>query len=210
MASLASNGGCMAETTQTQITPDDPRFGLAHVVSTMRELIDGTSADYFDRSTPCSEFTVKDLLNHANLVMNRIAVIGNGGHWSDVTGESVAMDQGHSEAFAKAAHASHLAWTDASKLEQMYEVPWGELRGAPVLFTYTAELATHAWDLATSTGQVIAIPDDVLHGALVAAKMLPGEGRDDPEFPFDPVVDPGPDAPVLFQIAGWLGRHVAE
>ena len=199
----------MTETTSPQITPEDPRFGLAHVVSSMREIIDGAGADQFDDSTPCPEFTVKDLLNHCNLVMNRVAVIGNGGHWSEVTDESVALETGHGEAFGEAAHATQIAWADASKLEQMFEVPWGELPGAPALFTYTAELATHAWDLATATNQSLEIPDESLHGALVAAKMIPAEGRDDPEFPFDPVADPGPDAPVLLQMAGWLGRKVS-
>ncbi len=194
--------------TDTPMTPDDPRFGFANVTSTVRSLIDGTTAHQHGGSTPCSEFTVKDLLNHINLVMNRVAVIGNGGHWSDVTDESVAQDDGHAEAFAEAAHAVMEAWTDASKLEQMYEVPWGELPGTPMLFTYTAELATHAWDLATATGQPIEIADEMLGGALFAAKMLPAEGRDDPEFPFDPVVDPGEDAPVLLQLAGWMGRQV--
>ena len=200
----------MTETNTPEITPDDPRFGLAQVVSSMRGLIDGVAIDQFDESTPCADFTVKDLLDHCNLVMNRVAVIGNGGHWSEVTDESVAREDGHGEAFGQAAHASMHAWTDSTKLEQLYEVPWGELPGGPVLLTYTAELATHAWDLATATGQSLEIPDEVLHGALVAAKMLPDVGREDPEFPFDPVVDPGSDAPVLLQIAGWLGRQVGE
>ena len=208
MATLLQHYEYMTETDTPEITPDDPRFGLAQVVSAVRGLIDGTTADQHDGSTPCSEFTVKDLLNHLNLVMNRVAVIGNGGHWSEVTDESVARDDGHGEAFAEAAHATMNAWTDSAKLEQMYEVPWGDLPGAPVLMTYTAELATHAWDLATATGQKLEIPDEALHGALVAAKMLPGEGREDPEFPFDAVVDPGEDAPLVLQIAGWLGRDV--
>ena len=195
-------------TNTPEITPDDPRFGFAQVTSTVRGLIDGTEENQLDGSTPCAEFCVKDLLNHLNLVMNRVAVIGNGGHWSSVTDESVAQDSGHGEAFAEAAHAVMEAWTDSAKLEQMYEVPWAEIPGAPLMYTYTAELATHAWDLATATGQEIEIPDDVLGGALMAAKMLPGEGRDDPDMPFDPVVDPGADAPVLLQIAGWMGRQV--
>jgi len=191
-----------------EISPDDPRYGFAVVTSAVRGVIDGTTPDQLGGSTPCSEFTVKDLLEHTNMVMQRVAVLGNGGHWSDVTQESLVQDDGHAETFASAAHDVMNAWTDASKLEQMYEVPWGELPGAPMLLTYTAELATHGWDLAHATGQTIEVPDEVLGGALAAAQMLPAEGRDDPEFPFDPVVDPGDDAPTLLKIAGWMGRQV--
>jgi hypothetical protein len=36
---------------------------------------------------------------------------------------------------------------------------------------------------------------------------LPADGRG-ADVPFDPVVDPGADAPTLLQIAGWMGRRV--
>lgn len=198
----------MTNTDTPEITPDDPRFGFAVVTSTVRELIDGTSTDQFASSTPCSEFNVKDLLNHINLVMKRVSTIGKGGHWSDATDELVALDDGHGEAYGEHAHAIMEAWTDSSKLDQMYEVPWGELPGAPLLLTYTAELATHGWDLSTATGLDFTIADDVLQGALVSIKFVPAEGRDHPDVPFTNVVDPGPDAPLLLQIAGWAGRKV--
>jgi len=37
--------------------------------------------------------------------------------------------------------------------------------------------------------------------------MIPAEGRGE-DMPFDPVVDPGDDAPLLLKIAGWAGRKV--
>ena len=89
-------------------------------------------------------------------------------------------------------------------------MPWGTLPAVPVLLSYVAEIATHGWDLATATGQAIDIDDDHLAPALDVLRFgLPAEGRDDPEMPFDPVVDPGPDAPMLLRVAGWLGRPVA-
>ncbi len=184
---------------------DDPRYGFAVVVDAVGNLIEATPDSALGQATPCSEFAVKDLLEHLILVMRRVAVIGNGGHWSDV--EQQAQDSGWSESFREAAHEVQAAWTDAAKLEAMYEVPWGEIPGVPLMFTYTAELATHGWDLATATGAEFAIDDEVLEGPLMAAKFIPAEGRG-PEMPFDEVVDPGPDAPVLDQLAGWMGRSV--
>lgn len=193
----------------TELAADDPRTGFAVVTDAVGALIEATDGADFARATPCSEFTVKDLLDHLVLVMQRVAVLGEGRHWSEATEELAARESGHAEAFRSAAHDVMAAWTDPATLERMYEVPWGELPGTPVIYTYTAELATHGWDLATATGQTFEVADDHLGGALFAARMLPAEGRDDPMMPFDPVVDPGPDAPLLLQIAGWMGRKVA-
>lgn len=191
-------------------TADDPRFGFATVTEALGKLINTIEAiepSVLGNDTPCSEYAVSDVLDHVVMVMRRVAVIGNGGHWSEI--EQDELGSGWGEAFGTAAHDVMTAWTDPAKLEKTYEVPWGEIPGAPMMYTYTAELATHGWDLATATDQPFSIDDDALGGALMAIKFIPAEGRDTPEIPFDPVVDPGPDAPVLLQIAGWGGRQVA-
>jgi hypothetical protein len=54
------------------------------------------------------------------------------------------------------------------------------------------------------------IDDELLQGALFGVKFIPAEGRDQPDMPFGEVVDPGPDAPALLQIAGWMGRSVLD
>ena len=200
------------ETPQTDapaIKMDDPRMGFAKVTEAVGGLMETVTEDQLGLPTPCPEFSVKDLLEHKVMVMKRVAAIGNGHHWSSVTEEHATMVDGHAAAFRSAAHDVMEAWTDSAKLEQVVEVPWGELPGGPALLTYTAELVTHGWDLATAIGTDFEVADEHLGGALFAAKMLPGEGREDPEFPFDPVVDPGPTSPLLLQIAGWLGRKVA-
>lgn len=197
----------MNETT-LHLSVDDPRSGFAVVTITARELIAAAEAGgdaVLTRPTPCSDFDVRQLLEHLVLVMRRVAAIGNGEHWSSV--EEVPTGAGWGDDFGAVAHAVRMAWDDPAKLEQVWEVPWGALPGAALLHTYTAELATHAWDLATALGRPLVIDDAALEGALVAAKMLPAEGRG-ADVPFDPVVDPGAGAPALLQIAGWMGRRV--
>ncbi len=196
-------------TTNQQLTNQDPRGGFATVTESVRHLIESVTPEQMDLPTPCPEFEVKNLIDHLVLVMQRVAVLGNGGHWTEVNEETANRDSGHVEAFQAAAHEVMSAWTDAAKLEQMYEVPWGILPGAPMMLTYTAELATHGWDLSSALGVEFEIADSHLQGALVAARMLPAEGRASEAIPFDPVVDPGSDAPILLQIAGWMGRKVA-
>ena len=186
--------------------PDDPRYGLAHVVNALGDVIQATTPDMLDRATPCPEFTVKELLEHCVLVVRRIAAIGNGQHWSTV--EQQATDGGWLQDYRAASHDIMQAWSDPAKLQTMHEVPWGEFPGAVLMYTYTAELATHGWDLSQATGLDFDIADELLQGALTAIKFVPAEGRDDPDMPFSAVVDPGEDATVLLQIAGWAGRNV--
>jgi uncharacterized protein (TIGR03086 family) len=205
----------MTITQKTTISPnavplaeDDPRFGFAKATEAAGALMDSIAPEELALGTPCPDFTVKLLLEHMVMVMRRVAILGSGGHWADVSEQDTLRDSGHAEAFRDFAHDATGAWGDPAKLEQMYEVPWGSLPGGPIMFTYTAELAVHGWDLSTALGREFAISDEFLGGALFAAKMIPDVDRGTEAMPFSPVVDPGPDAPLLLQIAGWMGRQV--
>lgn len=187
--------------------PGDPRYSYAMVTMAMRELIENTASDQISSATPCAEFTVKELLEHIVLVQRRVGAIGRGEHWSSV--EAQPVDDGWLDQYNQATHEVMTAWTDPARLDGTYEVPWGMLPGGPLMWTYTAELAVHAWDLATATHQPLAIDDDVLRPSLDGVRMgLPAEARAHPDVPFDPVVEPGADAAVLLHLAGWLGRNV--
>jgi len=194
------------DATPTPPGPDDPRYGFAAVTQAIGDLLTATPADKSGNATPCPDFTVKELSEHIILVMRRVAALGRGEHWSSV--EAEPQDGGWADSYREAAHQVMKAWTDETKLDGTYEVPWGEIPGGPLMYTYTAELAVHGWDLATATGAEFSIADDLLGGAHQAVLFIPAEGRGTPEMPFGPVVDPGPDAPMLDRIAGWMGRNV--
>lgn len=197
-------------TNENQPSQDDPRFAYAKVTETLGQLITSIEekpAGTLEARTPCPEYSVADMLDHIMMVVRRVAVIGNGGHFSEVQQES--LGSGWSAAYQATAHDIMEAWTDPAKLEQMFEVPWGQFPGAPVLIAYTGELAVHGWDLSQATGVPFVVEDDLLQGALFGAKFIPAGGRESEEVPFGPVVDPGPDASVLDQLAGWMGRKVA-
>lgn len=187
----------------------DPRPGLAVAATAIRTLIDGIETADFARPTPCSEFDVQGLLDHITMVFRRSAALGRGEHWSTVEQVQVGSSiDDYTAAIAAADVEQAAAWSDPSKLGAMMEVPWGSVPGGAVVAIYTAEMATHGWDLATALGRDFTIPNDALAVALFAVRQIPAEGRDDPAVPFDDVVDPGADASALLQIAGWGGRQV--
>lgn len=192
------------ETGATAPQMGDPRFSFAAATHAVGQLMEATPASDTNNSTPCDDFTVKELMEHLVLVMKRVALIGEGGVWSTITEEP--QQDGWVDSFRAAAHDVMKAWTDDAKLEQIFTAPWGEVPGGPMIWTYTGELAAHGWDLAQATGQEFHLEDDILQGALTAIKFIPAEGRDNPEIPFDHPVEVGPQASVLDQLVGWLGR----
>lgn len=198
----------MTENLMTPTLTDeaDPRFGFAQVSAALVPLLEG-AVEHLEGPTPCADYTVRDLMDHVVLVMRRVAAIGVGDGWASVTEE--ALDGEWAEHFRTAAGAIRLAWDDPAKLEQIFEVPWAEMPGAPLLLTYTAELAIHGWDLAMATGGDLGLANEpFLNGALDAVKYIPAEGRGSAEVPFDPVVDVGPEATLVEQMAAWTGRPV--
>jgi len=187
----------------------DPRPGLAVAAGAVQALLTKVETADFSKPTPCDEFDVQGLLDHITMVLRRSAAIGNGIHWTSIEQDQVGS---HIDTYvaeiAKAADDQGDAWADPSRLGAIVEVPWGSIPGGAAVAIYTAELATHGWDLATAIGQDFSIPDEALTVALFAVKQIPAEGRENPEVPFGEVVDPGPDASHLLKIAGWGGRQV--
>ncbi len=203
------NATTTTDTTTTHSALPDPRPDLGAVAAVARTIIAGVDQTQLGDPTPCTEFTVHDLLDHLDQVFRRVAALGNGQSWDSVQEHRVSTSVGDYAAAADVESEAMMdAWADSAKLDRVLELPWTTLTAPQTLFTYAGEIAIHAWDLATATGQSISIDDGSLAGALVAWQQVPAEGRATPELPFDEVVDPGADAPVLLQLAGWTGRQV--
>ena len=91
-------------TTDTPAMPD-PRADFARVVQAVGGLIESTTEAELGRSTPCPEFTVKELLEHLVLIPTRAAAVGRGEHWTTTAEEP--RDAGwHDASKRKASRAS--------------------------------------------------------------------------------------------------------
>lgn len=191
------------------LDPSDPRLGLAAALAAVSRAIEtatNEASDHLTEPTPCSEFTVEDLIEHVIFVARRVVTIGNGGHFADTPDDRVGS--GWPVAFAREARAVHAAWADPAKLQAMHDVPWGQAPGAALMLAYTAEFVTHAWDLCRAIGVEVGIDDAALAGAAEAVRFIPADGRDDPAVPFGPVVAAPVDATNLERIVTWVGRSL--
>ncbi len=197
-----------AELQTLELTAEDPRYGLAQVVAGLHGLFAEATADSSNLSkpTPCTEYNVAELMDHLIFVAHRVGAMGRGESWSDVPHAPVESDW--ADVFRQATWDIRVAWDDTTKLQKMFDTPFGEAPGAAVMAVYTCEFGVHGWDLAQGLGVEFSVEDEALQAALAASKSLPAEGRDDPDMPFGPVVEVPDDAPALEQIAGWMGRPV--
>jgi len=143
---VCDSSGVTNSTNKTDLTTIDPRPSLRQTFDVVAALMDTMPSDSMSNSTACPDFSIKELCEHLIMVARRIIVVGNGEHWSSV--EQQRQDGGWAETFTAYGPAIDNAWKDDAKLQQNFEVPWGEMVGHPLIATYTAEVAVHGWDLA--------------------------------------------------------------
>ncbi|MEU8919583.1 TIGR03086 family metal-binding protein [Kitasatospora sp. NPDC048545] len=166
-----------------------------------------TPAD-LDRPTPCTEFTLRRLLNHVVGGMHRLAYMGEGGRFDDIVPAiEDPSDEGWPAALGRARARATAAWADDAKLGRPTLAPWGEVPGGAVVGGYLMEAVTHTWDIATSLDNGFALDDTLAQTALgIARFVLPPEARGE-DVPFGEVQPVAEDADVHTLLAAWLGRR---
>ncbi len=179
--------------TQTQ-QPHDLRPVLARALDVTDSLVATAGPDDLDRPTPCSEFDVRELVDHLAMVVDRIRVVAEGRPFTEAT-----SDAGWGAGLA----ALRAALPDVD-LARTVTAPFGTAPVAVMLGMYVSELTVHGWDLARALGR-----EDLLDPALAepqvehARAKIPAV-RDG--MPFEPPVEVADDAPAYDRLVGWYGR----
>ena len=186
-------------------TPD-LRDDLRATTDWVAALVAGTRPDQLAAPTPCTEWTVRDLLSHLVAVLDRVRVIGAGDDPFSVPSQLAAEPPDWATAFRNRAQQVWPVWDDASLTRTVTVPPGRPVPGAVALGHYVVEYLVHGWDLATATGQSAEAPADLATRALAAAQhAIPAEPRQAP-LPFGPVQTPPADAGPTRRLAAWLGR----
>jgi uncharacterized protein (TIGR03086 family) len=181
----------------------NPTDALDRTDRIVSKLITGLTADHRESATPCDEWTVHDLIAHmcggAHMVAGTMLDEAPPAEAPDVLADGPAA--GWSEAVAHLRRA-----TSPDVLAGTYRFPFGEMPGETALSVIVADLVTHAWDLATATGQVAGIDDDLASWALSTWRpIVPPEGRTGPGFKDAVTVDG--DASPVDQLVAYTGRR---
>jgi uncharacterized protein (TIGR03086 family) len=177
---------------------------LQRASGAVSDLIDRIAADQWSSPTPCTEWSVRDVVGHLvgmNLVF--VAMFEEGPmpqRGEDRLGEDPA------DAYRRSAAALQVAAARPGALERTQETRMGPATGLDRLHWRLADLLTHGWDLAHATGLVAELPEDLAAQSLTFVRaQLPNQPRagrfDDPQ----PVPD---DASAIDRLAAFTGRPV--
>jgi uncharacterized protein (TIGR03086 family) len=202
----------------------DPRPLFSAVIATATDVIGAVRPDQLGGPTPCTEYTVRDVLGHLVNVLPRIAAMGRNADPMSVGNEQVVVaDDAWLATWVAAAADAEAAWRDDAALARTIVLPWATDTGAAALLGYASEVTVHTWDVATATGQQPAWNDEAVgHMLRLMRSWLPGEGRAEifaavhkkmgpaaegmPD-PFAAVVPVPADAPLIDQLVAWNGRR---
>ncbi|HVW40186.1 MAG TPA: TIGR03086 family metal-binding protein [Amycolatopsis sp.] len=167
-------------------------------------------ADQWDAPTPCTDWSVRDLLNHLVseqlwvphlLAGATLAEVGDR-YDGDVLGDDPVA------AWESSSKAAREAWTAPGATNRRVHLSFGESDADDYGWQMTVDLAVHAWDLAAGIGAPQPIQDDVADAVLrVIGPQVPawqGIGI------FAPPVPVADDAPAADHLVALLGRDPGQ
>jgi uncharacterized protein (TIGR03086 family) len=178
--------------------------GLARASAVTGDLIDRIAADQWTAPTPCTDWSVRDVVDHLvgmNLVF--VAMFEESpmpARGADRLGADPAG------AYRRSAAALQAAAARPGVLERSQATALGVATGADRLRWRIVDLLAHGWDLVQATGVAADVPDDLVEQALAFARaQLPGQPRAGRFADPQPVRD---DAPAIDRLAAFTGRPV--
>ncbi|MGS2645687.1 TIGR03086 family metal-binding protein [Streptosporangium sp. LJ11] len=171
----------------------------------------GVRDDQWDNATPCSEWTVTQVIQHAagdQLAYAKMLGIGNGPAY-DPFSPSGAVDGTAAELVKDAVEQTAAAWaTVADDTETVpTPLPHGDLPTPVAAVMCALDAAVHAWDVAIATGRPSPLDDELAGHLLSAARGIVEPLRQ--WGAYAPVVEAagGPSStPVVDDLLRYLGR----
>jgi uncharacterized protein (TIGR03086 family) len=186
------------------LTPSLPLEQLTRSLRDVGHLIARVRDDQWGAPTPCTEWTVRDLVDHL-VAMNLVFEA----QLSDQAPPERGLDRLGDDPFG-AYQASSAAVRDAfaqpGVLERTYRGPLGAATGAERLQIRVYDLLAHGWDLAQATGQPVDLPENLAQQALdFVREQLSARPRAGRFSPPRPIAD---DTCAIDQLVAFLGRPV--
>jgi len=180
-----------------------PLADLDAAIASVERIVARIRADQWELPTPCDGVDVRAMVNH--LVSGNLAFV------TLVTGtEPPVLDADHLGddpffAFRASADLLAAALRTPGVEARTYALPFGQVQGSALAGLRITECLGHGWDLARATGQPPDFPDHVAARGLAGARNQLRSRSPGPFAPEKPVSD---GAPVIDQLAAFLGRTV--
>ena len=194
------------------VSPLDPLVAHKRALDAFSAVLSNVTADQLDAPTPCTDWSVRDLVGHVIAGNRRTAAVGTADAGTAATGPPAARagDEDLDElvaSYGASASAAQASFEAPGGLTRTFELSFGTLPATRVIGMRATDVLAHAWDLARATGQPTAELDPELATELLEAASarvrpeLRGPGK-----PFAEEQPCAPDAPAADRLAAFLGR----
>lgn len=183
---------------------------LQRVVDETTKVVNNVSESQLGNSTPCTEWTVRDVINHITGGSTMFAISAEEGAVPDelvgqlMGGDNIGDDpQG---AWAVASARAMAAFEQPGVLDQIVSLPFGDMPAGIALNIAVFDVLTHAVDIARSTGQTVDQRELVETALTMGRQMIGPELRQPGVFEAEqPIAD---DAPPADRLLAFAGRRV--
>ena len=187
----------------TQQATPNPVELFEKATSGINKIISGIKQDQIDTQTPCSEWKVKDLIEHLIGGASHLnASMGGGGDSPSAEGDVVKLAASYTSVVADLLQKA----SNPSALEAQVTTPAGEMSAGQFIGILSLDNLVHTWDLAKATGQ-----DAALDPALTEAcygMFVPGLiDMARPHGAFGPAVPVPDSASTQDKLLGYTGRQ---
>ena len=170
------------------------------------EVVDATSPDQHAAPTPCTDWTVRDLLTHLIAGNVKYVEIGRGKEWARGAPDVVLEDDPGGQ-YRRTMDAMLEAWEQPGALDRETALPVGRGRAELALYLHLGETLVHGWDLARATRQRPLWDGEVVEACLTHFRSwLPPQRP--AGSPFSDATPLGDGAAPIDHFAAYLGRDV--
>ena len=148
---------------------------MGRVLDRTGEVVDNVKEDQLGDATPCTEWTVRDVINHITGGATMFAVCVEQGSVPDdllpqiMGGDNLGAD--FKTSFHAASDRARAAFGSEGALDKMVKLPFGEMPAGVALNIAIMDVMTHAVDIAKATGQSID-DDEIVNTALEVGRQL--------------------------------------
>lgn len=164
--------------------------------------------DELSKPTPCTEWNVRQLIDHMIGVNWAFASALSGKPpTSEATGHAQSGDD-VAEAYSASRRAALAAWRSPGAFERTLTLPFGQLPGAQAIGFNIGDQLVHRWDLAKATGRDRTLDPETCAAVLEQARQTLGPKARGPGRSFGPETPCPGDAPLSDQLAAFLGRAI--
>jgi len=180
----------------------DPLVAHQRAQDAFAALLANVSPDQLGAPTPCSEWTINDLIEH---VIGRNEYVGQRAGRNQ---EAPVRPDDTVAAHRAAADAAQHVFAGPDGMAAMFKVPFGEVPGAIFIAMRTTDVLTHAWDLAAATNQSTDLDAELATEQLAAVRAFVVPEFRGPGKPFGDEQPCSSDRAPADQLAAFLGRKV--